>query len=52
MATVIAWTRLPKRPRANGHAHHADAHHTLRPTATVAADEVALPTIAIRAQES
>ena len=51
LATVIAWTRLPKHAPAHGHAHHghaahSHAHHTPHPTATAATNEAALTTTA------
>ncbi len=46
LATGIAWTRLPKQAPAHGHGAHGHAHHTPHASATVATNEVALPTIA------
>jgi len=53
LATVIAWTRLPKPAPAHGQAHHGHGHaahsharHTPHPTATVATNEAALTTTA------
>jgi EmrB/QacA subfamily drug resistance transporter len=46
VATVIAWTRLPKHTSAHGHGALAHADHTPDPTATVATNEAALSTIA------
>jgi EmrB/QacA subfamily drug resistance transporter len=46
VATVVAWTRLPKHAPAHGHAAHGHAHLGPQLTATVATDDLALPTIA------
>jgi MFS family permease len=46
VATVIAWTRLPKHAPAHGHVAHDHVRHTAQPAVTVATDEVALPAIA------
>ena len=46
LATVIAWTRLPKPAPAHGHAAHGHAHHTPHATATVATSEAVLTTTA------
>jgi len=44
LATVIAWTRLPK--QAHAHATQGHGHHMPHATATAATEEVALHTIA------
>ena len=47
VATVVAWTRLPKHAPAPGHAHvHGHGHHSPQPTATAAADDAAVPAMA------
>lgn len=45
VATVIAWTRLPKHAPAHGHVAHSHLHHP-QPTGAFVTNEVALPTIA------